>query len=241
MFVLIRHGERSDVIHGEKEKVKNMADAPLTLNGRSEARKTGEFLLDLFQKKYPEIKHFIVVSSPFLRCVETADEISACLQRRFPIEQIYCEESVGEWYASHIYGPEDFKKLEIYKSAKCLPGEKNNGPFEMEKIRMKLSLNTFYKPEDRLSRFFDHSDLSSAYERMDKVFETTYGFLEENNDTCVIMVSHAFSINVLFKYYFRTHVDFCSTTVCKLGPNKKFQFQEPYLNYLQHIFYKPKL
>jgi broad specificity phosphatase PhoE len=94
MFV-IRHGDRWDYSHPEwkQNNPKRPGDPSLSDLGFQQARETGQFLAKLFlesqdnQKDNSEqfdVSQLVVLSSPFLRTVQTANEIVGELEKHFP-------------------------------------------------------------------------------------------------------------------------------------------------------------
>lgn len=73
---IIRHGERADSGSNEDQKsIKNVDDPHLTQIGVEQAQKTGQFIYEyLLQNNLLSKKKIKVISSPFLRCVMTAQE-----------------------------------------------------------------------------------------------------------------------------------------------------------------------
>lgn len=98
---LVRHGERADTVAdeyggswlGSYDSKLYPNDPPLTENGRHQARSVGKSLCD-GSAEYGTVYH-IVVTSPYLRCMQTAVEICSTLHLPLLIDY-----EVGE-----IYGP----------------------------------------------------------------------------------------------------------------------------------------
>ena len=71
MIFLIRHGERIDKVDPNWiKKSKNKEDPPLTKLGKKQSKKTGQNILN-----NKDHKKFIIISNPYLRCIQTAIEI----------------------------------------------------------------------------------------------------------------------------------------------------------------------
>eukprot|EP01065_Artemidia_motanka_P051912 TRINITY_DN9231_c0_g3_i1.p1 TRINITY_DN9231_c0_g3~~TRINITY_DN9231_c0_g3_i1.p1 ORF type:complete len:314 (+),score=59.51 TRINITY_DN9231_c0_g3_i1:109-1050(+) len=74
---VVRHGHRMDEIEGWAETADRPYDPPLTDEGREAAAERGRYFLTLPEEQRPRY----VVTSPFLRCIETArcilDELTA--------------------------------------------------------------------------------------------------------------------------------------------------------------------
>lgn len=74
MMFFIRHGERADNCPKERYDVINHYDPHLTVVGREQSKKTGASLRKLLKLK--KLTKVIILSSPFLRCLQTAQEIA---------------------------------------------------------------------------------------------------------------------------------------------------------------------
>lgn len=92
MLFLLRHGERADMGGPEeKEKISIKCDPHLTDLGKLQAKKAGEKILKLLKDHYKETEtkseelKYLIISSPFRRCIETAYNVS----QAFPKESIY--------------------------------------------------------------------------------------------------------------------------------------------------------
>lgn len=89
---IIRHGERVDHVHPEWKKTAAIPyDPPLTDAGVYMAQKCGEALLHditrVLNINQSEISsHVMMVSSPFLRCLTTSQQIATSLSIKYGIE-----------------------------------------------------------------------------------------------------------------------------------------------------------
>eukprot|EP01137_Pigoraptor_chileana_P007412 Opistho-2@52962 len=88
---ITRHGERMDSIDEDwEETAERPWDPPLTDRGKEQARLTGVFLRD------EGVSH--VFSSPFLRCLQTADEIAKVLNVPVMVENGLSEFMTLQWF-----------------------------------------------------------------------------------------------------------------------------------------------
>eukprot|EP00746_Dinoflagellata_sp_MGD_P016339 gnl/MRDRNA2_/MRDRNA2_136834_c0_seq1.p1 gnl/MRDRNA2_/MRDRNA2_136834_c0~~gnl/MRDRNA2_/MRDRNA2_136834_c0_seq1.p1 ORF type:complete len:617 (+),score=116.61 gnl/MRDRNA2_/MRDRNA2_136834_c0_seq1:157-2007(+) len=101
LCAVVRHGERADTVfekngwcHSEDFKL-HPNDPPLTTAGKKQAKRVGEIL---HRRMSDGTSFHIVVTSPYLRCVQTAIEICCALGRDVPLLVDY---EMGE-----IYGPD---------------------------------------------------------------------------------------------------------------------------------------
>ena len=70
----IRHSERADQVFEEGITIEQQNDPPLTTRGVAYAQNTGEYMKKWLQENQYEEVH--IVSSPFLRCLQTAAGIA---------------------------------------------------------------------------------------------------------------------------------------------------------------------
>mmetsp|Transcript_28156 Transcript_28156/g.32813 ORF Transcript_28156/g.32813 Transcript_28156/m.32813 type:complete len:303 (-) Transcript_28156:241-1149(-) len=75
MFI-VRHGDRWDYAHPEwKESAERIGDPPLSTLGHRQAREVGQYLDKIFVKETIQAEDVVLVSSPFLRCIQTSNEL----------------------------------------------------------------------------------------------------------------------------------------------------------------------
>lgn len=105
MIILIRHGERADSVTSEHFKVVCEYDPPLSSLGELQCVLTGKYLKS-FEKE------IIIVSSPFLRCLQTANIIKSHLPNIFN-DSIYIEENASEILHPAWFDENVIEKLEV--------------------------------------------------------------------------------------------------------------------------------
>ena len=80
-FYIVRHSEREDKVDDKKnaeihnKKFNVQQDTCLTEFGKNISYDTGLHLKESLKKNYPNKKGFVVLCSPFYRCMETAKSI----------------------------------------------------------------------------------------------------------------------------------------------------------------------
>ena len=99
-FFVVRHGERQDKIG---KQVANKYDSPLSELGLQQAQMAGEFLKSNVQGP------IVVYSSPFYRCLQTANEIAKVLG----IERIHINYLASEYMAEKMYDDCPLKNSEL--------------------------------------------------------------------------------------------------------------------------------
>lgn len=83
MIVVVRHGERADdAQEEEKSKIQLEFDPHLTKLGQKQGTDTGIFIEKYLKENFPSktFKNCYLVSSPFLRCIMTAEAIGLAFQ-----------------------------------------------------------------------------------------------------------------------------------------------------------------
>lgn len=107
MIILIRHGERADSVTSEHSKVLCEYDPPLSSLGELQSELTAK-CLKLLEKE------IIIVSSPFLRCLQTANIIKSQIPNAFK-NTIYIEETISEILHPAWFDENVIEKLEVNK------------------------------------------------------------------------------------------------------------------------------
>lgn len=75
---IVRHGDRYDYSYPEwKERANRPGDPPLSDLGHAQARETGEYLNTLLAEDNISAEDVTVLSSPFLRCIQTTNNVLA--------------------------------------------------------------------------------------------------------------------------------------------------------------------
>merc|ERR1719428_578933 len=104
--VVMRHAERDDCVWDSTHWLLSTAfqkwpvDPPLSKEGIEHAKKVGENLCS--NEKIQDFQHIIVISSPYLRCVQTAAEICCS----FDNSSIYIDNQIGEIWNPDVVGDE---------------------------------------------------------------------------------------------------------------------------------------
>lgn len=111
-MALIRHGDRSDnydwkALNIRVEKIK---DPPLTPLGITQSIETGIFLQEYLNQK--EISHVQIISSPYLRSMQTASESA----RIFGIDHISIDFLASERQCPKFYTHSPIDNLLLFES-----------------------------------------------------------------------------------------------------------------------------
>lgn len=213
MFFILRHGERADFSYNDKERSRVIKDfdPPLTQIGLNQADVTGKFIKKIIKSIDNEKKIPIIISSPFLRCVETSLQIAEKFDNIFN-ESIYIEDCLGEymqrtWFSYNIIDELFIKtnklKEESLKKRKIVKGFLDK--------RKSIDLQPKY-PEDFIV-FFKRiqNTLKSIAEKFFKEISSKNLF--------VIIVTHGYAVQVLLNNYAALQKleisEYCSITLLK--------------------------
>lgn len=121
MLWTMRHGERGDLEDKnsfiEHNKRFASTDPPLTNNGRDMAFKSGQYLKQKLLNDYPN-KKFMVISSPYYRCIQTSIEVmKGITTEHLKTNTLYLEDGFQEFYdeADAMICPNNLENLVIKK------------------------------------------------------------------------------------------------------------------------------
>jgi len=138
MIFTIRHGQRCDRVTDPQEtnKIINPHDVPITTFGHEMAYKTGLYLSEYLtqqkqQNKCPSNTQFIILSSPYYRCLQTSRQIAMGVKlENLHNQTIYVEDGLRELYAKFCVQEDTFETFllktewpmiekEIFTDLKC--------------------------------------------------------------------------------------------------------------------------
>jgi broad specificity phosphatase PhoE len=251
MFLMIRHGERADRAHNhaERSRIKIEFDPHLTKNGHLMACRTAELLTKELAQQVeaktlcPDYE-LVFISSPFLRCLQTAAEIMRRTEKKRHSGILRVEESITEWLNSKWFPSKTaIDELSIHR----MTAEQKKKAFEGVEIkrnelfdglglkRPQIGEDTMEKALERIEQFYQRfleGFLSKEYQRPAK--------------RVYVLVTHGFAISGLYELAsgiksFKKYgwVDYCSTNLLFLdrSPGKALPVSlHPKLtNYLDHI------
>ncbi len=196
MLFVVRHGERGDYAGPvEKGKVQLAFDPHLTDLGQIQARKAGDHILKLL-KEYrkeegfkPTDLKYLIISSPFRRCIQTSYHISQALPKeniwgnKIFLNDFLSEHLDDVTYAKHPLEDlqvrtniDEVKKVVDFELQDGFPGVGNH-------------YSTPIYPEEK-----------TIYERVPKGFNGFkphyFGDINKENNVVVILVSHGYVIEV---------------------------------------------
>jgi broad specificity phosphatase PhoE len=196
MFFALRHGERAD--HGsehEISKIEHEHDPHLTDLGKIQAKKAGEKIFNLINTYYKESPskvndlQYLIISSPFRRCIETAYYMSESLPKEKIIGQtIYLNDFLCDYLH---YLPEDILKTLQSKT-----------DLEYVKNHVSLDLQDGYPAPGDHAYAPQHpegvTDIKKRVsEGFEKIKEHYLNSVNKESNVVLIMVTHGFVVECL--------------------------------------------
>ena len=196
MIFVIRHGERSDqVIKRDENQIQLKYDPPITELGKKQSFVTGHVIQSLVNEGYEKglIKtskpEYIIVSSPFLRCLQTAYHLAESLDKNAIYKDtIFYEEGIGEFLGDNLFDDHVLQKL--YIRSRSEDEVKQKIPYKLSEGFVNPDKHIVYPkyPENAVIGF-------------DRVKACYSGILEHymhkinlQSDKVLVIVTHAFGI-----------------------------------------------
>lgn len=223
MLIAVRHGQRADdPLAKDSVPIEIEFDPPLSKNGILQAKLTGRYLREsiaVIERMANEPKKVVVISSPFLRCIQTAINLANGLAS-FHKETIYitdeiCEIQKTKFFKKEVLQDLHFRQEKATQSYYQLP----------EGQTFTLKEKNFYKKSTSTSNFnfvkntpsFPESihDCSLRFKQARKNISQKY-LKNCQNDVIVILVTHSIGVQCLIHELEPEkeipQIDYCSLT-----------------------------
>lgn len=218
IYFMMRHSERCDLVYNKKEndKVIDHEDSPITTRGEKMAELTGNFIRNSIR----QLKHDgtinknvtpVIISSPYLRCLQTAKNVINGLNTPIHKNTIFIEDGCQERQDIKRYlktGQNQvltYDKLTDSEKQKFFEGNykwEDNAYLDYDKYPQ-LKRNNYEAPQEYFERFnYLYENLAElAYE-----FRDTYIF---------IVVSHSDVLKVFNQCYLnrKSTPDYCAANI----------------------------
>ncbi|KAJ1946169.1 hypothetical protein FBU59_002098 [Linderina macrospora] len=233
----VRHGERIDHIDDQWTKTATTPyDPPLTSDGHRQAYKTGNLIYDLEIEAgcaLPNPKDIIsqtsyyVVTSPFLRCVQTSDGLfrgfsarSKSVQWNVAVEPGLSELMNDQYFDEQVPSTIIDKRRSEIKAGGICSGMR----YATEYVEASQSLPTYPENfQDMMARFVSALDRTTTYFTNETFKEDLRSFGPPRRRVAVF-VTHGAGINSLIwattSKYGRNDADYCSLTRAKLAARR---------------------
>lgn len=232
MILAIRHGERADdPLANEAGRVKLHYDPPLSKHGEAQAHMTGKYIRDMIcnlERSTGESKRIIILSSPFLRCIQTALFLSSGLEY-FHKNTIYVTNEISEIQKSKFFDRNVLQDLHIRKhSFRDIISHHDfantKGVKIKEKSFSKITTSTsrqiFSKNEPNFPE--NISECSSRFAKARKHINEKY-LPSNSSNTIVIVVTHSIGVQCMIHELEPEKeiptIDYCSLTQIKYHRN----------------------
>jgi broad specificity phosphatase PhoE len=196
MFFALRHGERAD--HGsehEVSKIEHEHDPHLTDLGKIQAKKAGDKIVNLINSYYKESPskvndlQYLILSSPFRRCIQTAYHMSESLPKEKIIGQtIYLNDFLCDYLH---YLPEDI--LKTLQSRTSMEDLKNHVSLDLQ--------DGYPGPGDHAYAPQHPEGVTGIKKRVSEGFDKIKAHYLDNvnkeSNVVLIMVTHGFVVECL--------------------------------------------
>lgn len=187
-FVVLRHGERADYAPTFRPTLVE-GDPPLTETGLIQA----EIAADEIIKQIPSCESYCVISSPFLRCIETASKVA----KRLGVP-VVVEEGFAEIMRPQYFGRDILERV-VYKTRPELIESEH----EVKLLKGKFELEIKF-PET----------MAESIRRTHNAWQGVFPLYSEYQ--CIIVVTHLFVVDELYKFWTK-RVDYEDGGYCKMG------------------------
>lgn len=195
MIIVTRHGERADWYEAEKAKIEVPFDPHLTGVGEKQAFDTGRHIKKLIAAYESKINEkgiqAIVIASPFLRTIQTAELIAKSLN--VYNETIYIDDALAEYLEE---GVEFATKKDILKELYS-----RINPTSTKYFSSKIA-DTFVKDEKLLYPEYPSQEYRET-KRVAVYLETIKDRFKEFSPTkhVFVLVTHQFVVEAALEYY----------------------------------------
>ena len=187
-FAVLRHGERADNATTNRPQLVE-GDPSLTELGLSQADIAAQKIIS----ELPECSSYCILSSPFLRCIETASKLAKRLGLPVIIEEGFSE----------LMNPRYFESDILDRVVSNTQPELIENEMGVKIVKGKFGLKPKF-PESR----------AESIRRTIHAWETIFATYSEYQ--CIVIVTHLFVVNELFKHWTkRAHTS--DTGYCKFG------------------------
>ena len=252
MIFAIRHGQRADdPISNEATSIELDYDPPLSTNGLLQAQLTGLYLRDVIaniERISGEKKKIIILSSPFLRCIQTAIYLSNGLEH-FHKHTIYINDEISEIQKSKFFSKDVLPDLHFRKNSLS---QKHYETSNNRKISLKEK--SFHKKSSSTSTYAKNSpifpetigDCSMRFKKARNNISQKY--MRKNlSNTIVILVTHSIGVQCLIHDLEPEkeipQIDYCSMTQINYNMDiarKEIREEISVKNFTEHIKIKER-
>ena len=235
MIAIVRHGAREDHdgYPNRKRKSEIKQDPALSGLGEDQSRMTGRYFAEKYLSKqnYAKRSNIRVISSPFLRTLQTAVNIA----REINCQRIQVWDPICEELGSDIFDSFPLPHINYYMHNSNFLCDKFLGGKDVEVIEMhdpEEIMSSCHYPEKKGNKQSNDSE-ARARNALDYLIKTQFSRVINNTNQCVtfeesasedsceiiILVTHAFFLNPFVKYFSPRSIykdrDYCALAVAQ--------------------------
>jgi broad specificity phosphatase PhoE len=249
MIFAIRHGQRADdPLAKDLVPIELEFDPPLSKNGILQAKLTGIYMREMIERMKGGPKKVIVLSSPFLRCIQTAINLADGLAN-FHKETIYICDEIAEIQKTKFFKKDVLPDLHFRQEKMDLKY------FELPDGRViNVKEKSFLKKSSSTTLYVKNAPMfpeaiNDCFLRFKKARKNiTQKYLKKSlNDVIVILVTHSIGVQCLIHELEPEkeipQIDYCSLTQInhKVDVNRREVSEEISLkNFIDHIKIKER-
>ena len=245
MIAIVRHGEREDDSTNRKRRSNIGYDPSLSELGEEQARLTGRYILEkyLYKENYHTQNNLKIISSPFLRTLQTAENIA----QEVNCQRIYVWDPICEELKEDIFDFFPLPHINFYVHNMEFISEHFLSGANTEVIRMEdqeeilMPYNYPERKENKNSRL-PHVRAQIAFDYLIRTQFDDETYHECSNPevaqspnhkdaNIVLLVTHAFALLPFVKYFTEqnTYSDrgYCSLSVAERVASNSWKLIEP--------------
>lgn len=194
-YGMLRHAEKANLHDKDNPRWVVEKDPPCSRRGERQAVFTGEYLKDYFEKHNMKFDKIVIETSPFMRCIQTANGVAVALGAD--------EVEINYLIAEYLY-PRDFPDHDPVPKLQAVTiddlNKKEFKEFHLLSDKVTFKDKGFWKGElstrwpEKLGDLPNRAMLSGEYfsKRMDEFKQN--GDLDDGRTVCFLLVSHGMMI-----------------------------------------------
>ena len=193
MIFFLRHAERADCAENEEfRSIEILLDPHITKLGKFQAKFAGVEIESVTKSQ----TKYLVVSSPFLRCLQTANELVKVFgKERIIGQKIYMDNFLAEFLNSLYFSSSPMNDLYVYTK-----------PQEIKKKYLDIEVQNGLIGEGNHTLDIKYSETpNELYDRVtrgySKALELYSKILQEEKNTTLILVTHGYGVQFLLDHY----------------------------------------
>jgi len=203
MIFVVRHGERADQMFNRNDNdIELKFDPPISDLGKKQSYAVGLEIQALVSEGFEKglintaNPQYVIISSPFIRCLQTAYHLSKSLPSQSVYnETIFYEEGIGEFMGVDLFDDDTLNHLYIRQKS-----EK-----DIKKLVPYTLREGFEKIQEHIVRPKYPENAGTAFERIQtcysRILEHFMNELNKKGDKVLILVTHAFGVSTVLQIH----------------------------------------